>query len=149
MSKQNRYDMYTELQMKNLKRWKQQVYLFEEENTSVKYACLSQRETGYKTRKKKSPKCPFSYLRLKFTLGHFWNFTFISFTNKFYCLMLEIQWVVLLKKNKLNSPCCFDFFFFFFFFFCFGLWSFSFFSFFSFSFSFFLPEIKMKQFKTA
>lgn len=46
-------------------------------------------------------------------------------------------------------PCCLDFFFFFFFFFCFDLWSFSFFSFFSFSFSFFLPETKIKHFKTA
>lgn len=144
--------MYTELQTKNLKRWKQQAYIFEEEKTSMKYVCLSHTDRLEIQEKEKSQtQVSFSYLTLKLTLGHVWNFTFISFTNKFYCLMLEIHWVVLLtlKKYKLNLPCCLDFFFFFFFFFCFGLWSFSFFSFFSFSFSFFLAEIKIKQFKAA
>lgn len=93
------------------------------EKKPVKYVGLSHRERqAINAIRKEVPSVLFIFKAKNYSWT-FLNFTFILFTDKFYYLMIEIHWVVLLmsKTYKLNLPCCFDFFFFFFFFFCFGL----------------------------
>lgn len=58
MSKQNRQDAYTELQMKNLKRREEQAHLLKEEKPSMKYLHLSHKDRLKAQKRGDRHQCP-------------------------------------------------------------------------------------------